>query len=126
MTDLDLTFEVISVENICDRFEQLEEQMPDGDDARNWEDAAEFKQLSDILEELKGAGGDHRWRGDWYPSHLIRETYFTDYVEEMLRDCGTIPKDLPAWVHIDWESTAHEVKTDYIGIEIDGSTYWFR
>lgn len=122
----DFDYDVVNVEDICTRFEELEGQMPEGDYARHWEDAAEFKQLSDILDELKGCGGDHKWRGDWYPSHLIRDSYFTDYAEEMLRDCGTIPADLPSWVHIDWESTAQEVQADYTAIEIDGSTYWYR
>ena len=44
----------------------------------------------------------------------------------MLIDCGTIPADLPSWVEIDWDATAHNVKVDYNTVDINGGTYWFR
>jgi len=45
-----------------------------------------------------------------------------DFVEQLLEDCGDIPKDLPAYVHIDWVGTARDVMMDYS--EQDG--YYFR
>jgi hypothetical protein len=92
-----------------------------------WEaDCPELVELLNILNELKGMGGDEQWRGDWYPLTLIHEDNFTEYAKEMLEDCGTIPKDLPAWVYIDWDKTAHNIKQDYTPIEISGHTYWTR
>jgi hypothetical protein len=44
----------------------------------------------------------------------------------MLEDCGTIPKDLPSWVEIDWEKTTRNVRMDYSGTTIEGTAYWYR
>lgn len=57
---------------------------------------------------------------------LIREDYFTQYVQEMLEDCGDIPSDLPHYIVIDWEATADNLKQDYTEIEIFGDTYYIR
>lgn len=88
-------------------------------------EAEELASLASILEDLKGYGGDEQWRGDWYPVTLIRESYFTDYAEELVRDCYDL-KGLPTFVHIDWEATAREVMVDYSTVEIDGVTYFYR
>ena len=77
-------------------------------------------------ERCNGNGGDEQWRGDWYPVTLISERAFEDHVREMLEDCGTIPKDLPWFVAIDWETTAQHVQGDYTPVKIDGITYWYR
>ena len=57
---------------------------------------------------------------------LIHEDYFEEYTEEMLIDCGDLPKDLPTWIEIDWSSTADNVKQDYSEVEYQGETYYFR
>jgi hypothetical protein len=101
---IDLTADIIDVRDIIERFEELE-QLTEGQEE-------EFGALMSLLDNLENNGGDEQWRGDWYPITLIRESHFTDYTREMLEDCGTIPRDLPAWVHIDWEATAREVKMD--------------
>lgn len=36
-----------------------------------------------------------------------------DFTQELLEECGTIPKELPSYVHIDWQSTAREIMYDY-------------
>ena len=122
-TTLDLTADVIDVRDIIARFEELE---PDVDNIGEGEHIAEWKALTAILYQLKGYGGDEQWRGDWYPVTLVRDSYFTYYAREMLEDCGTIPRDLPTWVEIDWDATARNVRVDYTPVEIDGSTYWYR
>ena len=64
---------------------------------------------------------------DWsYGETLIRDDYFTDYAREMLEDCGTIPKDIPWYVAIDWEKTADNIKDDYTYVDFMGETYWIR
>jgi antirestriction protein len=117
---LDLTADIIDVRDIIERYEELENE---SDGLPN---AEERYQLSLILSDLKGAGGDEEWRDDWYPLTLISESHFVDYVREMLEDCGDIPKDLPHYIHIDWKSTARDVGMDYSSVEIDGSTYFYR
>ena len=124
---IDLTADIIDVRDIINRFEALEVEShtwcDDGDDADAW---AELNALQSILANLVGYGGDEQWRGDWYPITLVRDSYFTDYAREMLEDCGTIPRDLPSWVEIDWDATARNVRDDYTPVEIDGATYWYR
>ena len=71
--------------------------------------------------------------GDW--SHgdvLISEDYFTKYIEELIGDCYEMPKgfDSNAWpwrhMKIDYEAAADEAKSDYVEIECNGHTYYFR
>ena len=116
--------DIIDVRDIIERIEEIEELQEAGEYTESPD--CELTRLNDIMDELKGYGGDEQWRGDWYPVTLIRESHFTDYTQEMLEDCGTIPRDLPHWVHIDWESTAREVMVDYSTVEIDGVTYLYR
>ena len=117
-TTIDLTADIIDVRDIIERFEELE-QLTEGQEE-------EFGALMSLLDNLENNGGDEQWRGDWYPLTLIRESHFTEYTREMLEDCGTIPRDLPAWVHIDWEATAREVKMDYSYISIGEVDYLYR
>jgi hypothetical protein len=117
---LDLTADVIDVRDIIERYEALE------DAADGLPDAEERCQLAAILDELKGKGGDEKWRGDWYPVTLIANEHFEDHARELLEDCGTIPRDLPWFVAIDWETTAQHIQGDYTSIDIDGVTYWYR
>lgn len=126
-TELDLTSDIIDVRDIIARFEALEADShtwcDEGDDADAWH---ELNTLQAVLDELKGYGGDEQWRGDWYPVTLVADAYFAAYARELLEDCGTIPRDLPDWVEIDWELTARNVRIDYTPVEIDGATYWYR
>ena len=126
-TQLDLTADVIDVRDIIARIEELEgliEGEGCADTANEYD--REHGELLDILDELKGYGGDEQWRGDWYPVTLVADHHFTDYAREMLEDCGTIPRDLPDWVEIDWQATARNVRTDYAPADVDGRTYWYR
>lgn len=120
---MDNMSDLLDVRDIIARVEELE---PMVDEIGEGEHIAEWKALTKLLLELKGCGGDEQWRGDWYPVTLIRDSYFTDYTRELLEDCGTIPKDLPHWVEIDWDATARNVQTDYGAVDIDGVTYWYR
>lgn len=123
-TQLDLTADTIDVRDIIARVEELN---PEYSDIKLTDDEAEeLAELQAILDRLKGNGGDEQWRGDWYPVTLISERTFEDHVRELLEDCGTIPKDLPWFVAIDWETTAQHIQGDYTPVEIGGVTYWYR
>lgn len=143
ITTLDLAADVIDVRDIIARVEELENERdnytaPNRDGYQTsigadeiWHkthpgDAAELATLRDILAELVGYGGDEQWRGDWYPVTLIQDKYFEDHARELLDECGVIPKDLPHYVAIDWETTAQNIQVDYTPVEIDGLTYWYR
>ena len=128
---IDNTQDIIDVRDIIERVEELEaeieayaEKMEDWQ--ANADNTAEIESLIAILDDLKGNGGDEQWRGDWYPITLIRESYFTDYTRELCEDCGSVPKDFPHWIEIDWDATARNVRMDYTSTEIDGVTYLYR
>jgi hypothetical protein len=61
-----------------------------------------------------------------YGLTLIPEDDFEDLVEQDLKDCGYISKDLPGWIEIDWEATANNIKVDYGEVDFRGETYLFR
>lgn len=148
MTDFSFTDNMLDVRDLIERFEELEdtkaemlEDVPESKygNRRNkkwkaWEDSDEFtelKHLEEILEELRGNGGDEQWRGDWYPVTLINSEYFTEYAKELVEDCGYISrgdkeKELPWWISIDWDDTANNIKVDYTTIDIEDETYYYR
>jgi hypothetical protein len=87
----------------------------------------ELSQLNDLLEDLCGNGGDHEWRGDWYPISLIRESHFEDYAQELAEDIGAISSDAK-WPNncINWEQAANELLIDYTSTEFEGVTFYYR
>ena len=121
MRDIDNNQDVLDIRDIIERVEELQD-----DDKRNADDNDELASLNALLNDCRGNGGDHQYNGDWYPVTLIRDTHFVDSVQEMLEDCGDISKDLPAYVHIDWERTANDVQMDYTSVDFDGVDYWYR
>lgn len=140
--DLDLTADYIDVRDIIARVEELRDDLEQYHDNQETtlsfdyalqnganfpehaEEFSEHKTLADILAELCGNGGDEQWEGDWYPVTLIRDSYFEQSMDELLEDCGDIPKDIPCYLKIivDYDL----LKTDYTSIEIEGETYWYR
>jgi len=87
----------------------------------------EAYEIREFIEQFRGAGGDHEWEGSWFPVTFIRDSYFTEYAEELAEDIGAISKDSP-WpaCHIDWEAAASALQQDYTSGEFDGVTYWAR
>lgn len=85
------------------------------------EEAEELDALTTFAADAEGYASD--WK---YGVTLIRDTYFVEYVQDLLAECGTIPSDLPSWVVLDWEATAENVQVDYTSVELDGVTYWVR
>lgn len=132
MTTLDLTADIIDMRDVIGRFEALETELQTEDlmyteDGSTPDEAREELQLlGDILGELRSYGGDEQWRGDWYPITLIRDSYFTEYCEELVKDCDGLPRDIPSYIAIDWEATAENLKVDYSTIEILNTEYFYR
>lgn len=58
----------------------------------------------------------------------VSDSYFGEYnsdeefAQSLLEDCGSLPKDLPSYIHIDWESTARDIMFDYMA----SNGYYFR
>lgn len=139
---LNSTDDVIDVRDMFERFEELESDLETYhdeqettlsfeyalQDAVNFPDHAdeytEFMQIKAILDELCGNDGDEAWRGDWYPVTLIRDSYFESHMDEMLEDCGEMPKNLPCYLTITVDYVA--LQMDYTSVDIEDVTYWYR
>lgn len=87
----------------------------------DWDGGEELASLKAFAEQVEGYAADYL-----HGETLIRESYFTDYAEELVKECYGLPQDLPSWIVIDWEATANNIKVDYSEAEFDGVTYYFR
>lgn len=77
----------------------------------------ELKNLIDVKDEIN----------EWcHGVELIHEGHWVEYVEQMLRDNGDLPRDIPHYIEIDWESTASNVEADYCTVDIMGETFYYR
>lgn len=45
-----------------------------------------------------------------------------DFIQELVKSMGDIPKDFPSYIHIDWEDTARDIMRDYS----DENGHYFR
>jgi hypothetical protein len=127
---IDNAEDVIDSRDVIERIETIREMLPQsGLDA--WTSSIDEEQETELrselasLEKLAKQGEDYA--SDWeHGETLIRYSYFTEYVREMLEDCGDIPKNIPHYIEIDWEATARNVMVDYTHIDFDGVTYLIR
>lgn len=121
---MDNTQNIINMKDLTDRAEELEDQQNDEGIIEDSDDSEEYYSLIELIKELQGMGGDHKWRGEWYPAYLISDSYFEEYMDEMLEDIGDLPKNLPCYLTITVDYNA--LKQDYSRVEVDGETYWVR
>jgi len=91
-----------------------------------WEHVEEYRALKAIEQECEGYG-------DWqYGETLIRDSYWQSYIEELIKDCYEMPKEMNngawPWRHftMDYEAAAEEAKEDYMSVDFDGVDYWMR
>ena len=86
-------------------------------------DNSEEGQELTALKALAEQGEDYA--PDWeYGAQLIHEDYFEEAMDELLEDCGDIPKDLPSYLTITVDYDALE--QDYTELDFDGQTYYIR
>lgn len=78
------------------------------------EELAELETLEDEISE---------WR---HGETLILDSDFVEYVEDMLKDCGDLPKDIPWYIAIDWQKTADNIAMDYSIVTYQGQDYYVR
>lgn len=115
----DLTQDVIDTRDIQDRIVALSDDLaldPDNEDIHE-------EMLN--LREFKAGFDAENWEDG---ATIIADNYFTEYAEEMAKDCGYINGDTEKWpfTHIDWDAAADELKTDYTEVTFNGETYWTR
>lgn len=122
---IDNSADVIDLRDVTDRMEELEgiegiiERHEDDDERR------ELMELTALLEDLCGNGGNHEWRGNWYPGALYRESYFTEYAQQLAEDIGAVAQNA-TWPNefIDWDAAAEALKQDYVETDYNGVTYY--
>lgn len=86
-----------------------------------YDEATEYKALKELEEQAEGYS-------DWkYGATLIRESYFTDYAQQLAEDIGAVNADA-TWPNncIDWDQAARELEQDYTQVDFDGVTYLVR
>lgn len=112
--------DTIDSRDIMERIKELEDITDT--DINTAEEQEELKVLRALAEEGKQSP-------DWeYGEQFINKNYFTEYCEELCKDIGDIPQDLPWHIanHIDWDGVAREIRMDYVAVDFDGETYFIR
>lgn len=89
---------------------------------KEFDNSEEGQELT-ALKALAEQGEDYA--PDWeYGAQLIHEDYFEKAMDEMLEECGDIPRDLPSYLTITVDYDA--LKQDYTELDFDGQTYYVR
>lgn len=127
------TEETIDSREIIERIEELQGERESWleTSAQPWpdaypEEAAELAALEKLAEQASAAPD---WR---YGEILVRESYFTDYIRELIDDCYEIPIEINSgqwpWRHMsmDYEAAAADAQSDYIDADFNGVTYFIR
>ena len=90
------------------------------------DEGLELKLLLDFASECETLSDYH------YGETLIRESYFPNYIEQLIDECYPMPEGFNSsnWpfnhITIDIAGAAEEAKQDYTCIEFDGVTYYAR
>lgn len=120
------TDNTIDSRDVIARIEELEETLAGDyvlDGAYSFESTDTIKKELIALKALAEQGEDYA--PDWkYGAQLIHKDYFKTVMDEMLEDCGYIPRDLPSWMTITVDYDA--LNQDYTAIDFDGQTYYIR
>lgn len=111
----------------AEKKEELETAVTDAESAlTDWDadyDGQELKALQSLAGEADGCS-------DWkYGEALIRDSYFTEYAQQLADDLGYIGRgktDSWPFTCIDWEQAAEELQQDYTSVSFDGVDYWIR
>lgn len=106
---------------IPDTFEDAEYRDEEAFTITCQDEIDEYQMVCRVCEEM--TGGDFE-----YGISIIHTNYFTEYVQDLVEDCGYIGEGTPSWItnHIDWEGVAGEILQDYSEVTIDDDTYYYR
>lgn len=128
--------EYLDTRDLQERLEELEGERTDLQEAVNDAEGEEEKQTAheeldvwegDNLEELEALRELKDEVSEWDDGNtLVPKDDWLDYVEEMLKDCGDLPRNLPWYIEIDWEKTAENIEQDYGTVDYLGTTYYYR
>ena len=125
------TDDSICCEELCNAVETWEEALAEGPD-----DSGDISLPFDVdlyhtLKPVATAIEDYN--GARNGEYLIRESHFTEYIQDLVNECYDVPGkkfDMDKWpwshLNMDWESCAEEAKQDYVEVDFDGVTYYLR
>ena len=116
----DIPYKVISPEAAKEYEEELEDLVKELEELESDFDADEREELNE-LENMESEIPEWRHGGT-----LIPERDWVEYCEELCKDIGDLPQNIPGYLVIDWEATAENIKADYSEIEYQGTTYLYR
>jgi hypothetical protein len=117
VSKLDTSLAEAELDVYLDRMEESHK----GEEAFDRDSVRSYITLKALADEAEGYAED--WQ---HGATLIRDSYWVDYCREMIADIGDLPREMPAYIAIDWEKTADNLKPDYTSVEFDGQTYWIR
>ena len=121
-TDSLMNDDTIDGRDIRDRIEELEAV-----EAPTEEESAELTDLKSFLHEAMQYNSDAD-EGET----IIAESYFVDYIKEVIDDCYALPKELTSgeWPYrhmtINYEAAAEEAKADYAELTFRGRTFYIQ
>ncbi|MCR4331055.1 MAG: hypothetical protein NUV49_04230 [Patescibacteria group bacterium] len=107
--------------------EEHNAELEEGEEPEEFEaeemDEGEKEELR-ILREFKDDCGSREWK---YGLAFINDDYFTEYAEETAYDIGAVDRNAN-WpvMFIDWDAAAEALKQDYLTIELEGNTFYYR
>ena len=125
--DIDTTDDIIDSRELVENISELE--VYEADDDLLGEDVERLARLKSLRDDIADRLGEDALR--WGVT-LVRDTYFTEYAQELADDIGAIDRNA-SWplTCIDWERAARELQMDYTAFDVDNGygttvTYWGR
>lgn len=110
------------LEVLENELEELKEQEGEDEDEES-EEAGELREQVDSLREF--VDECRQYNADWdYGAQLIPVDRFTEYAEELVKDIGDLPHNIPSYIVIDWGETAENLKEDYTEVTYLGESYY--
>lgn len=108
----------------------IEDMIEAINDAKSDLDNFEMDDFNTLNELVSEGESSHDWS---YGETLIHESYFEDYIKDMINECWEMPKEIDSgkwpWRHMEmnWANAAEEAKnSDYFEINVGGETYYIR
>nr|WP_317632307.1 hypothetical protein [uncultured Flavobacterium sp.] len=109
-------------ENYVEQTESYEDILFEEEEIQSWLD--DWKDEREEIEAINSLENEVGSEFE-YGVILIPEDDFEEYCEELLKDCGDLPQNIPSYIEIDWSKTADNLKVDYSEVDFQGTTYLF-
>ena len=100
-----------------ERKELTEKAASESTETLDEEDQDRLSALDELFSDLGGGHEDNT---------LIPESDWEEYCEEFAYDVGFVERDSQIASYVDWHRWADDAKSDYMSVDFDGETYWYR